>query len=101
MSLLPPCLDNLNLHLQRANYVAYLIRHSYQLRPAREEFIRHGWNDEGRPLWFEKYVPEEIGEVLIKNEESYVDDDDHNNLSDDEDLWCEIDDVDLTCEDVE
>ena len=63
LSLLPPCQANLVFHLQRANYVAFLMR-STTLKPNIEHYTKHGWSEDGQAIWSKDYLPDEMEDVL-------------------------------------
>ena len=98
LSMLPPCQGNLMLHLKRANYVAYNMRHSCELRPIKEEYSHHGWTEDERPVWVESLLPDNVENVLIEQEGTQNDADDESDLDDDEEIH-EFDDDDISLED--
>ena len=63
LSMLPPCKANLIFHVQRSNYVAYLMR-STVLKPNVEHFTDHGWSEDGKAIWCKDYLPDEMADVL-------------------------------------
>ena len=97
LSMLPPCQGNLMLHLKRANYVAYNMRHSCELRPIKEDYSHHGWTEDGRPVWVESLLPDDVENVLIEQEGTQNDADDESYL--DEEEIHEFDDDNISLED--
>jgi hypothetical protein len=95
LSMLPPCQGNLVLHLKRANYVAYNMLHSCELRPIKEDYSHHGWTEDGRP---ESLLPDDIENVLMEQEGTQNDADDESDLDDDEEIH-EFRDDDISLED--
>ena len=89
VTLLPPCQDNLNLHIDRSCYVANLYSESIRLEMLLDSPSIHGWEDEGNAIWYETYFPDDITDLFLlddRNEESdydIVESDD--NVSDDDD----------------
>ena len=74
LCMLPPCKGNLRLHFQRANYVAYVMRHAHLLRPNLQNFSLHGWDEtSGEAKWVTALTPHDIVEVLVEAEEDASD----------------------------
>ena len=80
LSLLPPCKTNLHLHVKRANHVARLMRTCSRFQ--NNEFAKHGWTDNGEPIWAKEHVPDNIKEILLNSDVG--DDDDDEGLLDEE-----------------
>ena len=90
--MLPPCFRNLEWHIKRSNYVAYLFRYADRLQLHLDSPSLHGW-DGTSVRWMDEYFPNDIHSVLIAaNEEE----DEHD---DDDDLY--VDDMDEDDADVE
>ena len=67
MSLLPPCLKSLNLHVTRANYQAMIWKKATESHPDVPAPMHNGWKFENDSLaidWGEEMFPREITDVL-------------------------------------
>ena len=64
LSSLPPCQEVLRYHCQRANYVAYIWRNSFQLTIQLEDVENHGWFQSGDIFWFNVAFPDDIEDML-------------------------------------
>ena len=64
LSSLPPCQEVLRYHCQRANYVAYIWRHSFQPMIQLEDVENHGWFQSGDIFWFNVAFPDDIKDML-------------------------------------
>ena len=64
LCMLPPCFANFRLHLQRSNYVAFIMRNANQLELNLQPHSQHGWA-EGSITWVNEYFPKEIEDVLF------------------------------------
>ena len=64
LSSLPPCQEVLRYHCQRANYVAYICRHSFQPMIQLEDVENHGWFQPGDIFWFNVAFPDDIEDML-------------------------------------
>ena len=53
LTLLPPCQDNLNLHIDRACYIANFYSESTRLKMLLDSPSLHGWDIEGNAIWSE------------------------------------------------
>ena len=62
--MLPPCFGNLELHLERSNYVAYIFRHANRLQLNLGQPSLHGWGKTS-VRWMDEYFPNDIHVVLI------------------------------------
>ena len=73
LCMLPPCFGNLELHLKRSNYVAYIFRHANRLQLNLDQPSLHGWSE--TPFrWMDEYFPNDSHAVLITaNEEESED----------------------------
>ena len=83
---LPPCLDNLSLHIDRACYVANMFHESRRLMMLLDDPTEHGWEVDGKVKWSVNYFPDDIDDLLLScenNDDGY--DDDDNDVSNDED----------------
>ena len=56
VSLLPPCKENLALHIMRSNTVAYLFRRTDMLVTPHDDPENHGWDGEGKVTWSEEDI---------------------------------------------
>lgn len=74
LSLLPPCFENLKLHIKRANYVARMYRQAPCLMLQLENPSNHGWDERGSVIWSSTCYPEDVSEILLQADE----DDDHD-----------------------
>ena len=92
---LPPCYDNLSLHIDRACYVANMFHESRRLMMSLDDPAQHGWTTDGKVKWSDNYFPDDITELLISCEncddntgqidEDYTQfDDDDGDFTDDE-----------------
>ena len=91
LCLLPPCRKNLDLHLERSNYIAYLYKNSDKLVMDIECPTLHGRGDNGSIKWVEENFPGDITEILLRAEKS-VEEDELDHQSEDVD---ESDDADI------
>ena len=67
LSLLPPCKENLRIHILRANYVAMMFRQADGLMLQLGSPADHGWDEKGSVRWSEICYPEDISEHKIFN----------------------------------
>ena len=81
LCLLPPCEENLKYHLQRSNFVARLMR-STSLRTTIDDFVDHGWTENGEPIWTNNAMPSNIQEILSESETLAKDDSEEDDLLD-------------------
>ena len=51
LALLPPCKDNLKLHILRANYVVNIYVNAVRLHVCLDDPIHHGWKQDGTVQW--------------------------------------------------
>ena len=70
LSVLPPCQSSLLLHMDRANYVAALWKHSMHATIDSPEIWDHGWNVDGSINWVEQVFPEDVIEIIMDNYDS-------------------------------
>ncbi|GFN74406.1 hypothetical protein PoB_000091200 [Plakobranchus ocellatus] len=83
LSLLPPCLNSLNLHVTRANYQAMIWKRATESHPYVPAPVHNGWKFENDSLvidWGEEMFPREITDVLEDNLGSDIDDDMEDDL---------------------
>ena len=66
LSMIPPCRINLIYHLQRANYVSFLMR-ATTIRPRIGHFTEHGWTKDGQSIWSKDYLPQHVEEILYND----------------------------------
>ena len=104
LSMLPPCRENLILHLKRANYTSFLMR-STTIKPNIDHFTEHGWTADGGSIWSQEYLPNEIQQILyddavvqIKKDEGENEVDDLLDTEDDND---DIEEEDEDDDDIE
>eukprot|EP00112_Aurelia_sp_Birch-Aquarium-sp1_P000007 Seg1.7 transcript_id=Seg1.7/GoldUCD/mRNA.D3Y31 product="hypothetical protein" protein_id=Seg1.7/GoldUCD/D3Y31 len=79
LSLLPA---NLKHHIMRTNYVASVFRNADHLIVNLEEPINHGRDERGRVVWSSVCCPDDVSQLLIKDEEN-TDIVQNSNLEDD------------------
>ena len=91
LCLLPPCYENLTLHLKRSNYIAYIFRHAHCLIMDLESSLDHGWVN-GGVQWTSNYFPSHNSDVLLQSNE----DDDNDELTEEDAI---DDDDDIAIED--
>ena len=97
-SLLPPCRSSLQMHIMRANYVAYLWKHSHISHPQMPSAVGSGWklNDAGN-IEIEwncgDIMPIDLIEVMVPADEGEerAEEDVDENLEESE--QCEIDNI--------
>ena len=63
LSVLPPCQSSLFLHIERANYVAAMWKHTNQAMLELPEISNHRWNIDGSINWIIDAFPEDITEM--------------------------------------
>ena len=68
LCMLPPCKNNLQLHIIRANYVAYIFRNACHLHLDIEAPSLHGWSGTSAQ-WTDDYFPRDIQAVLLRENE--------------------------------
>ena len=72
LSLLPPCLLSLQLHIDRANYQTYVWKQALNAYPELPSLEENGWQFENSQLvirWGDKMFPQELEEVLLESGE--------------------------------
>eukprot|EP00794_Sanderia_malayensis_P010661 gene10661-biopygen8528 len=69
LSLLPPCKENLRLHILRANYVAMIFWQANGLMLQLDAQVDHGWNESGSVRWSDTCYPEDISELSLSQVE--------------------------------
>lgn len=84
LSLLPPCRRSLILHLKRANYTARIWKLSLESVIDFADIKEHGWNTNGTICWTTDEFPDDILEILCKEENDDVDIDEPEYTSEDE-----------------
>ena len=88
LTLLPPCQDNLNLHIDWFCYVANLYPESIRSDMLLDSPSMHGWDNERNAIWYETYFPDNIIDLLLLddgNEETdYNNVESEDNVSDDD-----------------
>ena len=82
------------LHIKRANFVANIWKKTYTSQIEIQNIHERGWNTDGDIVWIDQPFPDEIADMLIKdNEEDEESDDDYESdveSEDDEDLSFKI-----------
>ena len=68
LSILPPCLASLNLHMERANYIAKIWKCATVSMVHPPNFTEHGWNQHAEIIWIDEPFPNDINELLIHDE---------------------------------
>lgn len=92
LSLLPPCKDDLVLHIQRANYVCRIWRLSCTAIMNAPNPSSHGWTNDMDVLWTTKPLPQDLTSLLSredttsKEEEVYSDAETQDSSDDDEEF---------------
>ena len=89
LTLLPPCQDNLNLHIDWFCYVANLYPESIRSDMLLDSPSMHGWDNERNAIWYETYFPDNIIDLLLlddgNKETDYNNVESEDNVSDDDD----------------
>ena len=80
LSTFPPCQTTLNLHILRANRVAYLMKRSSIPEVNEPPLSDCGWDHEGNIIWIEEAYPSSIERLLIES------DNESDKESDEEDM---------------
>ena len=78
--MLPPCQENLKLHMTRANYVATIFNRANMLLMSLDSPLQHGWGENLSPLWYDIVFPNDLSEMLFNIDEDELSEDE----SDDE-----------------
>ena len=60
-----PCQQVLNIHIERANYVARIWKLSLQRMINVPSFIGRGWNNFGEVDWITQEFPDEMEEIFF------------------------------------
>ena len=69
LSLLPPCLDSLRLHMNRSSYIAKRYRLSKDCNVAEPDKTSHGWEQDGQIHWMNRAFPEEVVLLVFDDKE--------------------------------
>ena len=77
-------ISKLLLHSKRSNYISRIWRQTSVAEMDIQDPKEHGWNEDFTLKWHDEAYPQDVTELLSKNEESGEDDID----SDDESLLC-------------
>ena len=64
LTLLPPCKENLKLHISRANDVANMYVNAIKLHMCVDDPTYHGWKQDGTVQWKDDCFLENIDNVL-------------------------------------
>ena len=72
----PPCEQNLQQHIKRANYIAAMNKRANLLIMSLEEPTQHGWDENIKPEWHNVIFPDDISELLFDNDDRDTSDDD-------------------------
>ena len=64
LALLPPCKNDLKLHISRVNYVVNMYVNAIRLHMCLDDPIYHGWKQGGTVQWIDDCFPENINDVL-------------------------------------
>ena len=64
LTLLPPCKDNLKLHISRANYVGNMYVTATRLHMCLDDAMHHKWKQDGKVQWRNDCFFENITDVL-------------------------------------
>lgn len=97
LSVIPPCLSSLLLHMERANYVARLWKLSGvpMLNDAPSP-IGYGWDQDGDVVWIDEMLPEDVKTLFVQDEdssESENDDDTSDSENDNDSSESENEDI--------
>ena len=92
LCVLPPCLDNLNFHITRANYVAYIYRHASQLKIQLDDCIDHGWTVDAQIIWTTNTVPMDFTDIILSVNENEDDQENEFDHDDEDDYDINLDD---------
>jgi len=69
LSVLPPCQSILQLHIKRANYVAYIWKSCCGENTEMPPAFKHGWNEKGEIQWIEDPFPADVCDILITDDD--------------------------------
>ena len=72
LSLLPPCLRSLLLHLKRSNYIARIWKLCSQAVIDFQDISNHGWNSSGTIKWTTEEFPDDVVEILTAEDEDEI-----------------------------
>ena len=72
LSLLPPCLRSLLLHLKRSNYIARIWKLCFQAVIDFQDISNHGWNSDGTIKWTTEEFPDDVVEILTAEDEDEI-----------------------------
>lgn len=71
LSMLPPCLPSLEIHIKRANYIAWIWKKSLEPIISVPEFDKHGWTHLGDIQWTSgDPFPSEIEDLLLNDDDN-------------------------------
>ena len=73
LSLLPPCLRSLLLHLKRSNYIARIWKLCFQAVIDFQDISNYGWNSGGTIKWTTEEFPDDVVEILTAEDEDEID----------------------------
>ena len=82
LSLLPPCLRSLLLHLKRSNYIARIWKSCFQAVIDFQGISNHGWNSDGTIKWTTEEFPDDVED---EDEIAPIDEPDDSDEDSDED----------------
>ena len=72
LSLLPPCLRSLLLHLKRSNYIARIWKLCFQAVIDFQDISNHDWNSDGTINWTTEEFPDDVVEILTAEDEDEI-----------------------------
>ena len=77
LCMLPPCLENLNLHMRKANYLARISNSANMLQMNRNSLLKHGWDENFATVWSNAVFPEDISDMffILDERNDYENDD--------------------------
>ena len=79
LCMLPPCLENLKLHMRRANYVARISNSANMLQMSLNSLLKHGWDENLATVWSNAVFPEDISDMFfILDERNHYENDDES-----------------------
>ena len=82
---LPPCLENLLLHISRSNYVANIYERADRLNICLDNPCEHGWDEKGIAVWSTESFPEDVADLLLNFQEFDGEDEEEENIYDEDD----------------
>jgi hypothetical protein len=100
LCLLPPRHDNLQYHIMRSNYVAYIFRTAGELFVDVDDPANHRWDEKGNVVWSNVSYPQDISELLLVKHGNVDSENDNPDNDDSGDTLVFEDDLDDDLEDI-